>query len=85
MPTARLPRPRTDWLGRTSREAGCVPSSPVGKLLAADGSSRWPRAGRARCSKSNSPWARDYFAATAAAALEKPVVTISLIDHTLGY
>lgn len=73
-----------DWLGREFEEAGCVPSNPVGKLLAADKIVTLAKSRTRAVFESNSNWVRDYYAATAA-ALEKPVVTINLIDHTLGY
>jgi hypothetical protein len=73
-----------EWLGREFEEAGCVPSNPMGKLLAADKIVTLARSRTRAAYESASPWARDFFAATAA-ALEKPVVTINLLDHTLGY
>lgn len=72
------------WLGREFEDAGCVPSNPMGKLLAADKIVTLARSRTRAVYESASPWARDFFAATAA-ALEKPVVTINLIDHMLGY
>jgi hypothetical protein len=72
------------WLGREFEEAGCVPSNPMGKLLAADKVLTLAKTRTRAVYESASPWVRDFFAATAA-ALEAPVVTINLIDHTLGY
>lgn len=72
------------WLGREFDEAGCVPSNPMGKLLAADKVVGLAKSRTRAVFESNTPWVRDYFAATAA-ALEKPLVTINLIEHTLGY
>lgn len=72
------------WLGREFDEAGCVPSNPMGKLLAADKIVGLAKSRTRSVFESNSAWVRDYFAATAA-AIEKPLVTINLIEHTLGY
>jgi len=72
------------WLGREFEEAGCVPSNPMGKLLAADKIVTLAKSRTRAVFESNSAWVRDFFAATAA-ALDKPVVTINLIDHVLGY
>jgi hypothetical protein len=72
------------WLGREFEEAGCVPGNPMGKLLAADKIVGLAKSRTRAVFESNSPWVRDYFGATAA-ALEKPLVTINLADHTLGY
>ncbi len=72
------------WLGREFEEAGCVPSNPMGKLLAADKILSLAKTRTRAVYESASPWVRDFFAATAA-ALDAPVVTINLIDHTLGY
>jgi glutathione synthase/RimK-type ligase-like ATP-grasp enzyme len=72
------------WLGREFEEAGCVPINPMGKLLAADKVVGLAKSRTRAVFQSNSAWVRDYFAATAA-ALEKPMVTINLVDHTLGY
>jgi hypothetical protein len=72
------------WLGREFDEAGCVPSNPMGKLLAADKIVGLAKSRTRAVFESNSSWVRDYFAATAA-AIEKPLVTINLIEHTLGY
>lgn len=72
------------WLGREFEEAGCVPSNPMGKLLAADKIITLAKSRTRAVFESGSPWVRDYLAATAA-VLEKPMITINLADHTLGY
>jgi hypothetical protein len=72
------------WLGREFEEAGCVPSNPMGKLLAADKIITLAKSRTRAVFESNSTWVRDYLAATAA-VLEKPMITINLADHTLGY
>jgi hypothetical protein len=72
------------WLGREFEEAGCVPSNPMGKLLAADKIVTLAKSRTRAVFESNSPWVRNYLAATAA-VLERPMVTINLADHTLGY
>jgi hypothetical protein len=73
-----------EWLGREFEEAGCVPSNPVGKLLAADKIITLAKS-RSRLTFENStPWLRDYLAATAA-VLDRSMVTIDLGNHTLGY
>ena len=73
-----------DWLGREFEDAGCVPSNPVGKLLAADKIISLAKS-RSRIAFENpTPWTRDYLAATAA-ALGRPMVTIDLGAHSLGY
>ena len=73
-----------EWLGREFEEAGCVPSNPMGKLLAADKIITLAKSRTRTVFESNSPWVRDYLAATAA-ALGRPVVNINLVDHTLGF
>jgi hypothetical protein len=73
-----------EWLGREFDEAGCVPSNPMGKLLAADKIITLAKSRTRAVFESNSTWVRDYLAATAA-VLEKPMITINLADHTLGY
>ena len=72
------------WLGREFEEAGCVPSNPMGKLLAADKIVSLAKSRTRAVFESDSAWVRDYFAATAA-VLEKPLVTINLVENTLGY
>ncbi len=72
------------WLGREFEEAGCVPSNPMGKLLAADKIVTLAKSRTRAVFESNSAWVRDFYAATAA-ALERPMVTINLAEHTLGY
>jgi hypothetical protein len=72
------------WLGREFEEAGCVPSNPMGKLLAADKIVTLAKSRTRAVFESGSPWVRDYLAATAA-ALDRSVVTINLAEHTLGY
>jgi hypothetical protein len=72
------------WLGREFEEAGCVPSNPMGKLLAADKIVTLAKSRTRAVFESDSAWVRDYFAATAA-ALDRPMVTINLADNTLGY
>ena len=72
------------WLGREFEDAGCVPGNPMGKLLAADKIITLARSRTRAVFESNSPWVRDFFAATAA-AIERPVVTVNLAQHTLGY
>jgi hypothetical protein len=72
------------WLGREFDEAGCVPSNPMGKLLAADKIVTLAKSRTRAVFESDSTWVRDYFAATAA-ALDRPMVTINLADNTLGY
>jgi len=73
-----------EWLGREFEEAGCVPSNPVGKLLAADKIVTLAKSRTRTVFESRTPWVRDYLAATAA-ALGRPMVTINLAEHTLGY
>jgi hypothetical protein len=73
-----------EWLGREFEEAGCVPSNPMGKLLAADKIITLAKSRTRAVFESDSPWVRDYLAATAA-ALGRPMVNINLIDHTLGF
>jgi hypothetical protein len=72
------------WLGREFEEAGCVPSNPMGKLLAADKIVTLAKSRTRAAFESRSAWVKDYLAATAA-ALGRPMVTINLADHTLGY
>lgn len=72
------------WLGREFEEAGCVPSNPMGKLLAADKVVTLAKTRSRAVFESGTGWVRDYFAATAA-ALGRSVVTINLIDNKLGY
>jgi hypothetical protein len=72
------------WLGREFEEAGCVPSNPMGKLLAADKIVTLAKSRTCAVFESDSAWVRDYFAATAA-ALDRPMVTINLSENTLGY
>lgn len=72
------------WLGREFEEAGCVPSNPMGKLLAADKIVTLAKSRTRAVFQSGSPWVRDFLAATAA-VLERPMVTIDLADRTLGY
>jgi hypothetical protein len=72
------------WLGREFEEAGCVPSNPMGKLLAADKIITLAKSRTRTVFESDSPWVRNYLAATAA-VLSRPVVTINLIEHTLGF
>jgi hypothetical protein len=73
-----------DWLGREFEEAGCVPSNPVGKLLAADKVITLAKSRPRIAFENPTPWTREYLAATAA-ALGRPMVTIDLGAHTLGY
>ena len=73
-----------EWLGREFEEAGCVPNNPMGKLLAADKIITLAKSRTRAVFESGSPWVRDYLAATAA-VLERPMVTINLAEHTLGY
>jgi hypothetical protein len=73
-----------EWLGREFDEAGCVPSNPVGKLLAADKIVGLAKSRSRAVFESRTPWVRDYLAATAA-ALGRPTVIINLVEHTLGY
>lgn len=72
------------WLGREFDEAGCVPSNPMGKLLAADKIVTLAKSRTRAVFESDSAWVRDYFAATAA-ALDKSLITINLAENTLGY
>lgn len=72
------------WLGREFEEAGCEPSNPMGKLLAADKIVTLAKSRTRVVFESDSTWVRDYFAATAA-ALDRPMVTINLAENTLGY
>ncbi|MBU1237868.1 MAG: hypothetical protein KJ634_13215 [Gammaproteobacteria bacterium] len=72
------------WLGREFEEAGCVPSNPMGKLLAADKIVTLAKSRTRAVFESDSAWARDYYAA-AAAALDKPMVMVNLLDHTLSF
>ena len=73
-----------EWLGREFEEAGCVPSNPMGKLLAADKIITLAKSRPRSAFVNDTPWARDYLAA-AAAVLARPMVTIDLGSHTLGY
>lgn len=72
------------WLGREFEEAGCVPSNPMGKLLAADKIVTLAKSRTRAVFESDSSWVRDYFAATAA-ALDRSMVTINLAENTLGF
>jgi hypothetical protein len=73
-----------DWLGREFEEAGCVPSNPVGKLLAADKIITLAKSRSQLTFENATPWVHEYLAATAA-VLDRPMVTIDLGNHTLGY
>jgi hypothetical protein len=73
-----------EWLGREFDEAGCVPSNPVGKLLAADKIITLAKSRSRLAFENPTPWLRDYLAATAA-VLDRPMITIDLGNHTLGY
>jgi hypothetical protein len=72
------------WLGEEFEAAGCVPSNPMGKLLAADKVVGLAKAQPRRVFESPTAWTRDYLCAVAA-SLGRPVVTIDLANHTLGY
>lgn len=72
------------WLGHEFEESGCVPSNPMGKLLAADKIITLAKSRTRAVFESDSPWVRSYLAATAA-ALGRPVVNINLVEHTLGF
>ena len=72
------------WLGEEFEAAGCVPSNPVGKLLVADKIIGLAKAQPRRVFEAPTPWVQSYLCATAA-ALGRPVVTIDLAGHSLGF
>ncbi len=73
-----------DWLDREYEAAGCVPGNPVGKLLMADKIVGLAKSQSRRVFDPPNPWVKDFLRATAA-ALQRPLVTIDLGQHTLGY
>lgn len=72
------------WLAREFDAAGCVPTHPVGKLLLADEilclAKTQDEAAYARLTD----WTRRFIRA-AAVAIGRPVLTIDLATHSLGY
>jgi hypothetical protein len=72
------------WLGEEFEAAGCVPSNPMGKLLVADRIVGLAKAQPRRMFEPGNVWGQDFIRA-AAAALRRPVVTIDLINHSLGF
>lgn len=77
-------RAAQDWLGDEFEKAGLEPSNPMGKLLMADRVILLARAQSAASFHKPTPWIRDFLRATAV-ALRRPVVTIDLPGHSLGY
>ena len=73
-----------EWLAREFEAAGCVPANPVGKLLLADKVLSLATTIPAASFASPTPWLRDYFRAVAC-VIGRPVVTIDLAAHSLGY
>lgn len=73
-----------EWLGEEFGAAGCVPTNPVGKLLLADKILVLAKTQPEQAFAQPTPWVRDFVRA-AAASLGRPVVTIDLANHTLGY
>jgi hypothetical protein len=72
------------WLGEEFEAAGCVPSNPMGKLLAADKIVSLAKSRQQREFQPASPWVQNYLRA-AAVALGRPVVTVDLANHSLGF
>jgi len=78
------PQQAQEWLGREFESAGCVPTNPVGKLLLADKILCLARTQNEAVYAAPTAWVRDFVRA-AAAALGRPVLTIDLGNHVLGY
>jgi hypothetical protein len=77
-------RDADDWLGKEFVAAGCVPSDPVGKLILADKVIQLARTIPAKTLVTPTPWLHEYLRAVAC-ALERPVVSIDLVEGKLGY
>ncbi len=74
----------SEWLSREFEEAGCVPSNPVGKLLAADKIITLAKSRSQRVFEQATPWVGDFLAASAA-VLNRPLITIDLGSRVIGY
>jgi hypothetical protein len=79
-----LSRAAQDWLGREFDAAGCVPTNPVGKLLLADKILVLAKTQVPKTWSQPTQWLKDFLRA-AAASLGRPLLTIDLASHTLGY
>ncbi len=72
------------WLGDEFARAGCVPTHPVGKLLLADEILCLARTRDEAVYARLTPWSRTFICA-AAVAIGRPVLTLDLATHSLGY
>ncbi len=77
-------RKAQDWLGQEFEKAGCVPTNPVGKLLLADKILCLAKTQDEAAYAAPSGWTADLLRA-AAAAIGRPLLTIDLGSHSLGY
>jgi len=73
-----------EWLGREFETAGCVPTNPVGKLLLADKILCLAKTQSEAAYAAPTVWV-GAFLRHAAAALGRPLLTIDLGNHSLGY
>ncbi len=73
-----------DWLGREFDSAGCVPTHPVGKLLLADKILCLAKTQDETAYVQLTHWSRTFIRA-AAVAIGRPVLTVDLATHSLGY
>lgn len=78
------PQQAQEWLGREFEAAGCVPTNPVGKLLLADKILCLAKSQPEAVYAAPTAWVRDFLRA-AAGAMGRPVLTIDLGNHALGY
>ncbi len=77
-------RKAQEWLGQEFEAAGCVPTNPVGKLLLADKILCLAKTQKDAVYAEPTPWVRNFVRA-AAAAIGRPVLTVDLGNHSLGY
>jgi hypothetical protein len=77
-------RKAQEWLGQEFESAGCVPTNPVGKLLLADKILCLAKTQKDSAYAAPTPWVISFLRA-AAAAMGRPVLTIDLGNHSLGY
>ncbi len=77
-------RQAQDWLGQEFEAAGCVPTNPVGKLLLADKILCLAKTQSPQAYAQATPWVKAFLRA-AACAMGRPLLTIDLARHSLGY
>jgi hypothetical protein len=74
-----------DWLGQEFEAAGCTPTNPVGKLLLADKILCLAKTQPPEAYAQPTPWVKEFLRAAACALGGRPLLTIDLARHALGY